>query len=386
MDNCGATNKSQFCFGGLALLLMLGYLDAFCIFFMVVGHTKFEPDDLARAIAGAYQRGDSFNFAMFMKHVISCATGEAYDGSEVLRDFRAASELLFRSVDKIMSHRVFIMVGDDGLFDLGVPETLPLGMEPLILSGPVYKRATLEKQIELLKERSLVPVMLDVLEETFRGIGSGSGDYGPAPARLLPGSATAFRNVRLFCAAKETDIYVVEQVGWFKLSKKSKADGLEAVNNALLLLKPYSEVDGKMKEPYGPRKEQLRIMHGRYVPQWYVPDIFAVGLAQSNTLRQRIIERGQTGVRLAAARGVPGSNDSGPSGPLVTRYNQANHDGPLIAILSQSKYKTMRTSRRKLGHKEWKEIANVMPCQQGYIFTPASIKAASQRLIKARKV
>eukprot|EP00173_Palmaria_palmata_P001631 Plantae.Rhodophyta-Palmaria_palmata.ctg19330.p1 GENE.Plantae.Rhodophyta-Palmaria_palmata.ctg19330~~Plantae.Rhodophyta-Palmaria_palmata.ctg19330.p1 ORF type:complete len:101 (-),score=14.55 Plantae.Rhodophyta-Palmaria_palmata.ctg19330:263-565(-) len=64
MDNCGATNKSQFCFGVLALLLLFGYLDAIDVFFMVVGHTKFGPDDVARAIAGIYQRLDTFNFAI----------------------------------------------------------------------------------------------------------------------------------------------------------------------------------------------------------------------------------------------------------------------------------------------------------------------------------
>lgn len=77
LDNCGATNKSQFSFGGLALLVMLGLLDSVGLFFMVVGHTKFGPDDLARAIAGAYQRLDTFNFEIFMQRVLSCARGGA---------------------------------------------------------------------------------------------------------------------------------------------------------------------------------------------------------------------------------------------------------------------------------------------------------------------
>lgn len=145
MDNCGATNKSQFCFGGLALLLMFGLLDAVDTFFMVVGHTKFGPDDLARAIVGVYQRQDTLNFAMFMQNVKSCANGQAYDGSEILRDFRAASEKLFRAVDKIMSYRVFYLVGDDGKMALGAPETIPADSEMLPRSGPAYKREALEK-------------------------------------------------------------------------------------------------------------------------------------------------------------------------------------------------------------------------------------------------
>eukprot|EP00173_Palmaria_palmata_P000794 Plantae.Rhodophyta-Palmaria_palmata.ctg13993.p2 GENE.Plantae.Rhodophyta-Palmaria_palmata.ctg13993~~Plantae.Rhodophyta-Palmaria_palmata.ctg13993.p2 ORF type:complete len:106 (-),score=11.03 Plantae.Rhodophyta-Palmaria_palmata.ctg13993:55-372(-) len=105
--------------------MMVGLLDAVAIFFMVVRHTKFDPDDLARAIAGLYQCQHSFNFAMFMEHVVACASGHVYEGSQILRDFRAATELLFRSVDKIMSCPVFFLAGDDGKLNLGAPEVLP---------------------------------------------------------------------------------------------------------------------------------------------------------------------------------------------------------------------------------------------------------------------
>lgn len=53
---------------------------------MVVGHTKFGLDDLARSIAGVYQNKDTFIFGIFMEYVSSCCSGVAYDG-EVLRDF-----------------------------------------------------------------------------------------------------------------------------------------------------------------------------------------------------------------------------------------------------------------------------------------------------------
>lgn len=41
MDNCPGQYKSQYGIGGIALLALLGILDAVGLFFMVVGHTKF---------------------------------------------------------------------------------------------------------------------------------------------------------------------------------------------------------------------------------------------------------------------------------------------------------------------------------------------------------
>lgn len=60
---------------------------------MVVGQTKFGPDDLSWAIVGVYQLKDTFNFGMLMKHVASCRGDEAYDGIYVLRDLKAAPHL-----------------------------------------------------------------------------------------------------------------------------------------------------------------------------------------------------------------------------------------------------------------------------------------------------
>lgn len=137
---------------------------------------------------------------------------------------------------------------------------------------------------------------MDVFEGKFEGVGSGGGFYGPAPARILPSAATNFWHVRLFFAVKETDEFVVEKVGWLKPSSKSKADGINDINIAMSLLRPYDEdASKKKKEPYGARKEQYRIMHGRYVPKWYVPEIFEIGIAHSAPLRQRIFQRCQMG-------------------------------------------------------------------------------------------
>jgi len=61
MDSCPSTNKSQFFFGGLAMLLACGILDCAQVLYMVVGHTKFGPDLVARSLAGAFNRSDMYN-------------------------------------------------------------------------------------------------------------------------------------------------------------------------------------------------------------------------------------------------------------------------------------------------------------------------------------
>lgn len=399
MDNCGATNKSQFSFGGIALLLIFGLLDSIGVYFMVVGHTKFGPDDVARAVAGSYQRLDTFNFAMFMQHVLSCASGEAYDGSEILRDFRAATERLFAPVDKIMSFRVFFLVGDDGHVDLGQPEDpkeIPI-MFPR--KGRIYRRDVLFKQIKLLKERSLVSVMTEVFEKRFQGVGSGSGRYGPVPERLLPSSAESIRNVRLFCALKETDSFVMEQEGWFKPSKMTSDNALQCVNESLVLMKPYDQVEGKGKEPYGARKEQLRILHSRHVPKCstlnvsYVPDMFDVETARSTKLRQLVFDRGQLeAVRLddssnressSGGRSVNPNLSSSGTHNMPVRYNQMQHDDHLISILKEAEYQSRKSHLRA---KDWKAIASRIPCPHGKYMTEQSVKNATRRLLKAGKV
>lgn len=79
MDSCAGTNKSQFCFGGLGLLCAAGILDAVNVSFMVVGHTKFDPDLVANKIAQQYNKEDSFNQAAFLQHKRDVSSAQAYD-------------------------------------------------------------------------------------------------------------------------------------------------------------------------------------------------------------------------------------------------------------------------------------------------------------------
>jgi hypothetical protein len=66
LDSCPGTNKSQFFFGSLALLPLLGILDVWRLCFMVPGRTKFLPDDIARQIAGVFNTNDTFNQGMLL--------------------------------------------------------------------------------------------------------------------------------------------------------------------------------------------------------------------------------------------------------------------------------------------------------------------------------
>lgn len=81
LDSCAGTNPSQFVIGGLGLLCCTGSIDMINLFYMVVGHTKFEPDCVSRANAGRQKAWDTFNHAIKNQHTWSYARVFAYDGS-----------------------------------------------------------------------------------------------------------------------------------------------------------------------------------------------------------------------------------------------------------------------------------------------------------------
>jgi hypothetical protein len=91
MDNCAGTNKSQFVFGGFALLLTLGLLDVVRPRFMIAGHTKFGPDVVAQKIAEKYNKADVFNHAQLNERAAHHASVKAYDGTAMLRTYRACT-------------------------------------------------------------------------------------------------------------------------------------------------------------------------------------------------------------------------------------------------------------------------------------------------------
>eukprot|EP00173_Palmaria_palmata_P004235 Plantae.Rhodophyta-Palmaria_palmata.ctg533.p1 GENE.Plantae.Rhodophyta-Palmaria_palmata.ctg533~~Plantae.Rhodophyta-Palmaria_palmata.ctg533.p1 ORF type:complete len:204 (+),score=16.65 Plantae.Rhodophyta-Palmaria_palmata.ctg533:71-613(+) len=172
MDGCGATNKSQFCFGGLAFLCLCRLIDIVSILLMVAGHTKFAPDLVAQHLAGGYNRGDTFNHAHLRNHAEPHASSVGYDGA-LLETWKAGTVDLFGAIEHIMSYRQFLIFRNDGQVDLGPQRDLPSTMEPFPDSGPLYGAEDVEEAMSLLARRSLVSTVLpNVLAGTHQGIGS----------------------------------------------------------------------------------------------------------------------------------------------------------------------------------------------------------------------
>jgi hypothetical protein len=69
LASCPGSNKSQFCFGSLALLSLLSISDVWRLCFMVPWRTKFLPLDIARPIAGVFNANDTFNRGMLVDWV-----------------------------------------------------------------------------------------------------------------------------------------------------------------------------------------------------------------------------------------------------------------------------------------------------------------------------
>jgi TPR repeat protein len=179
MDNCAGTNKSQFVFGGFALLLTLGLLDVVRPRFMIAGHTKFGPDVVAQKIAEKYNKADVFNHAQLNERAAHHASVKAYDGTAMLRTYRACTPSLFGAVTHINSYRLFTLVRDDGLFDIG-DGLIKSGTDAKDFpgSGMVFPEATIEAAINALRRRSAKRVLRSVRAGTFAGVGAGSGLFG----------------------------------------------------------------------------------------------------------------------------------------------------------------------------------------------------------------
>lgn len=137
IDGCAGTNKSQFAFGGLALLACTSVVDSINIELRVPGHTKFAPDLVARHIAGKYNSSDTFNHAQLQSHVCPYATSLAYDG-RLLETWKTGSSGLFKTVDHIMSYRSFCLFADDGKVSLGEAVSMPDDLPPFPDKGPLY--------------------------------------------------------------------------------------------------------------------------------------------------------------------------------------------------------------------------------------------------------
>eukprot|EP00170_Pyropia_yezoensis_P005667 contig_23025_g5683 len=88
MDSFAGTNKSQFFYGGVGLMLSVGLLYCAIVIYMVVGHTKFGPDLVARQIAGLYNSSDAFNHRQPVRMMKPYAIAGAYNESVLLPYWR----------------------------------------------------------------------------------------------------------------------------------------------------------------------------------------------------------------------------------------------------------------------------------------------------------
>lgn len=76
---CDGTNKFRYSLDGLGMLICIGILDFVHVLLMVVGHTKFSPDQVALAIARKYSHSDSIKHAIINTYIASFATVSVND-------------------------------------------------------------------------------------------------------------------------------------------------------------------------------------------------------------------------------------------------------------------------------------------------------------------
>lgn len=207
MDSCPGTNKSQFFYGGIGLMLATGLLDCAMVVYMVVGHTKFGPDPVARHIAGRYNTQDTFNHGQLVEHISKYVTSGAYD-EKMLRTWKLGTQELFARIAHIMSYRCMVLLADDGKIRLD-PVAPPADFEPFPDCGNVFHDADLMRECEGVAERRLRTVVFPSLRrKTYRGVGERAVPHlsdAPVGSSLLPASVGSCRAVRLFTRRSVSD-------------------------------------------------------------------------------------------------------------------------------------------------------------------------------------
>lgn len=201
MDSCPSTNKSQFFYGGIGLMLASGLLDCAMVVYMVVGHTKFGPDLVARQIAGRYNVEDAFNHRQLVNIIRPYATAGAYDDA-LLQTWKRGTQALFMPIFHIMSYRWFFLLADDGNVYLGDPVVCPDDFEPNVDSGGLFLDADLMRECNRAAERQLrATVFPHLCGKRYRGVGERTVPQlsdAPPDSMLLPVSVSTCRKVRIF--------------------------------------------------------------------------------------------------------------------------------------------------------------------------------------------
>ncbi|KAJ1616685.1 hypothetical protein T492DRAFT_1104977, partial [Pavlovales sp. CCMP2436] len=278
MDNCAGTNKSQFVFGGFALLLTLGLLDVVRPRFMIAGRTKFGPDVVAQKIAGQYNKADVFNHAQLNERAALHASVKAYDGTAMLRTYRACTPSLFRAVTHINSYRLFTLVRDDGLFDIGDGlNKSGTDAKDFPGSGMVFPEATIEAALNALKRRSAIRVLRSVRAGTFAGVGAGSGLFGARREQLVPDRIERAYAVRLFVKVEEKGTYWMEIPNYTKVCASELTASVIAVLSEIVPYAVSTHDKQQGTEVVGPRAAHIIEQYKKWVPPQFVPDEYDLG-------------------------------------------------------------------------------------------------------------
>jgi len=330
MDNCAGTNKSQYMFGCVAILVMLGYFDAIKLFFQLQGHTKFDPDVAAQKVAGAFSGGDTFNHGMLNDHMSAHVRATAYD-ERLLKDWRAITPFIFDSIDNITSYRQFYFLADDGKLNLGIPLKKALSPAAAFASmGDVYSDAVLEREAELMAHRSLIDrVLPSFFRGEHKGAGSGTGlDGAPTSSLVPPPGEFQIYQVRLFMRERSSDTHWIEQRGYMRLRDPT------LIKEALL--KVQSVVPGGLE---GPKKTQVEEQYKKYIPPQYVPDEYEMsstgctGLLANKPKVQGLVFGAKSPEKSSSSSSHPTSSTT--SIETTVRWSKEKHGPALLALCAE---------------------------------------------------
>ena len=101
--------------------------------------------------------------AMLLEHFSKYASAQSHDGADLLRTWKEASSQLFKAVEHITSYRRFLIIGDDGMLELG-PVDPPLGaVGGFPDAGDFFQDSELLEQVSKLTMHSLPKVVESVL-------------------------------------------------------------------------------------------------------------------------------------------------------------------------------------------------------------------------------
>lgn len=219
--------------------------------------------------------------------------------------------------------------------------------------------------------------MMEVFASRYESLGFGSGEYRPATPNFIPSYVVSIRTPRLFCAVKETNNYVVEQIGWYILATSSKSRALAKVNEVHAPIKVYDSGDGRAKEQYGGKQEQIMKSYGHHLPPRYTSAQYPLPTGQRRTFRQLLISRGEES--FATALEAPGAgnvdSESADTNLQLARYKRTRDESALIRILSEPEYVGCQ---RRLRGPDLKDIAEKMLSPDWQYFKPELLKPRSR--------